>query len=308
MRRGRTRAAETALLASLARFPRGVQPRRELVYIYNIQHRQAELDAMLGALLELDALDFQYLLHWTKTRNTVWNPAGDLAALKRFVAADPDDRWSRLALVEALRRLDRLDEAEHMLSPLPLSDAQARTKRVLIAMDRGDHEGALALLSGAPDGDPQSARLRGQLALRRRDGAEAAGYFRIALAADPLDRATLAGLGTALKMAGQADAAQPHLDAAARHDALWSLVAHAATDEGEHDPKLPHQLGMACAAVGRTHEARAWLKLAIERDPLDTESQRSLFALEHEPPARSAGAPGAARASCASQERGRSRS
>ena len=281
IRRGLTRPAEAAFLASLKLLPRGVQPRKELVFIYNIQHRQAELDAVLGELLDLDALDFQYILHWTKTRNTVWNPKGDLPALEKFVAADPEDRRSRLALVEAYRRLDRLDDAERILAPMPPSDPGARTKRVLLAIDRGDLAAAESLLAEGPGDDPQLARLRGQLALRRRDGPAAVRYFRIALAADPIDRVALSGMGTALGLVGQPDAARPYLEAARRHDDLWKLVSRAATTEGEHDPKLPHQLGMACAAIGRNQEARAWLRLAISRDPLDTQSQRTLFELEH---------------------------
>jgi tetratricopeptide (TPR) repeat protein len=287
IRRGLTRPAEAALLASLRLFPRGVQPRKELVFIYNIQHRQAELDAVLAALMDLDALDYQYILHWTKTRNTVWNPNGDLPSLEKFAAADPEDHWSRLALVEALRRLDRLDDAQRALAPLSLSDPRVRTKRVLIAMDRGDFAAAESLLAEGPEDDPGLARLRGQLALRRRDGHAAQRQFRIALAADPIDRVALSGLGTALGMLGRTAEARPYLEAARRHDDLWKLVARAATAEGEHDSKLPHQLGMACAAVGRNQEARAWLRLAISRDPLDAESQQTLFELEHGAASRS---------------------
>jgi predicted Zn-dependent protease len=151
----------------------------------------------------------------------------------------------------------------------------------LIAMDRGDFAAAESLLFEGPEGDPVSARLRGQLALHRGDGPAAVRHFRIALAADPIDRAALSGLGTALLLVGQAEAAQPYLEAAGRHDELWRLVARATTTEGERDPKLPHQLGIACAAAGRYQEARAWLKLAIERDPLDAEGQHTLFELEH---------------------------
>jgi predicted Zn-dependent protease len=281
IRRGRTRPAEAAFLVALELLPRAVQPHKELVYIYNIQHRQAELDDQLIALLNLNALDFQYILHWTKTRNTIWNPKGDLPALEKFVAADPQDRWSRLALVEALRRLNRLDEAERVLVVLSPSEPGVRTKRVLIAMDRGDFAAAESLLAQGQEDDPLLAPLRGQMALRRRDGTAAVRYYRIALAADPIDRAALSGLGTALRLVGQDDAAQPYLDAASRHDELWRLVARAATAEGERDPKLPHQLGMACAAARRYPEARAWLMLAIQRDPLDAESQRTLFELAH---------------------------
>ena len=257
VRRGRARPAEAEFKAALKLFPNGVQPRKELVYLYNVQHRQAELDATLAELLDLDALDFAYILHWTKTRNTVWNPNGDLPSLEKFVAADAEDRWSRLALAEALRRLDRPGEAERTLAPLAEADPEARAERVLLAMGRGDFAIAESLLAGGPEDHPGLARLRGQLACRRRDGTAAARQFRIAVAADPTDRLALHGLGTALVMLGQADAARPYLEAARRHDNLWALVARAATVEGENDPPLPRQLGQACAAVGRNLEARA---------------------------------------------------
>src|SRR4051812_8697373 len=95
VRRGRTRPAEALFQAALRLTPGAVHPRRELVFLYNIQHRQRELDEQLTALDDLQSLDFQYVLHWSKTRNVVWNPREDLPKLEKFVAADPDDRWSR---------------------------------------------------------------------------------------------------------------------------------------------------------------------------------------------------------------------
>jgi Flp pilus assembly protein TadD len=154
-------------------------------------------------------------------------------------------------------------------------------------MDRGDFAAAESLLAGGPADHPGLARLRGQLALRRRQGEAAARQFRIAVAADPTDRLALQGLGTALQMLGKPDAARTYLEAARRHDALWALVARAATTEGENDPHLPHQLGIACAAIGRNLEARAWLRLAVRKDPLDSEGQKALFQLEHAPDCRS---------------------
>jgi predicted Zn-dependent protease len=288
IRQGRAGRAEAALLTSLKLLPRGIQPRKELVYIYNVQHRQAELDAQLAGLLDLDALDFQYVLHWTKTRNTVWNPRGDLAALEKFVASDPSDRWSRLALVEALRRLDRLDEAEAVLRKLPLDDPEARASHVLLLMSRGDLATAESLLAEGPGNHAELARLRGQLALRRHDGPAAVREFRIAHCCDPLDHMTTLSLGTALCMARQTEAAKPYLEAARRHEQLWALVSRAATPEGEHDPTLPHLIGVACAAIGRVQEARAWLRLALKRDPLDAAGQQMLFELEHGARSRSA--------------------
>lgn len=281
--RGRPRSAEAQFLEAIRLFPGGIKPRRELVYIYNIQRRQAELDATLGELLRLDALDFSYVLHWTKTRNTVWNPRGDLPALEKFVAADPGDRWSRLSLAEAMRRLDRLDDARRILAPLPDSDPDARAARVLLAMDRGAFDEAGKLLDHGPADHPGLARLRGQLALMRHDGEAAVRAFRIAADADPTDRLAMHGLGTALSLLGRTDEARPYLESARRHDKLWALVSRAATTEGEKDPAMPRELGLACAAIGREMEARAWLRLAVGRDPGDSEAQQALYRLDHGP-------------------------
>ena len=84
VRRGRTRPAEAAFLTVLKLLPHAVQPHKELVYIYNIQHRRAELDAQFFDLLELNEINFQMVLHWTKTRNTNWKPAGDLARVAKI--------------------------------------------------------------------------------------------------------------------------------------------------------------------------------------------------------------------------------
>jgi tetratricopeptide (TPR) repeat protein len=283
LKRGHARRAEADFLAAIRLFPRSTQPRKQLAFLYSIQRRQAELDVQLTALMEQGALNFAYALHWTKTRNVVWNPRSDVETLEKFVTADPDDRSSRLALVEALRRLDRLDEAERWISPLPETDADARAARVSLRMDRGDFPGAQKLLADGPAESAALARLRGQLAIQQNRAQEAVPWFRIALASDAVDRLALSGLGTALLLLGDRKGAEPYLETARHHDALHGLVARAATVDGERDPKLPHELGMACAAVGRTAEARAWLRLAIERDPLDSEGQRVLYELEHRP-------------------------
>jgi tetratricopeptide (TPR) repeat protein len=282
MKRGRLRPAEAAFLAAAALEPNSVKPHRELVYLYNLQHRQADLDAQLHALSELGTLEYGYLVHWTKTRNVVWNPARDCEDLARFLEADPGDRRSRLALAEGLRQMNRLDEAAGVLAPLPDSDSEARVLRAMLALDRGDLEALDRLLAASPDDDPNLARVRGQLALKRGDASAAVRYFRVAHAADPSDRVALFGLGSALARSGDPAAAEPYLAAARRHDAVTPLITRASTDLGAKDPELPARLGAACEAAGRLYEARAWYKLAIARDPLDRGSQQAVFRLGRE--------------------------
>jgi tetratricopeptide (TPR) repeat protein len=278
-RRGRLVPAEAAFRAALALEPRCVQARRELVFIYSIQNRLPELDAQLAALAEQKELDFQHLLHWGMVHHAPWAADQDRAALERFVAADPGDRYSRLALVEALRRTGQRAQAAALLEPLPASDPAARAARAQLALDDGDHAAVEALLSEGPSDHPALALLRGQLALSHGDPHAAIGHFRVALAAWPEDRAARFGLATALNLTGDTAAAQPLFEAIRRHDALGALLLRASSKEGPNDPTLPRRLGLACIAAGRPREARAWLELAIARDPLDGEAQRALYRL-----------------------------
>ncbi|WP_165227966.1 tetratricopeptide repeat protein [Aquisphaera insulae] len=279
MQRGRVGAAEAQYLACLAIQPDAVKARRELVYIYSVQHRQADLDRQLHELSERDSLEFAYLDHWGKTRNVVWSPERDCDELSRFIEADPDDRRSRIALVEGLRRMHRLDEAEKVIEPLPATDPEALALRGWLLLDRGELDALDRFLADSPQDDPRLAKLRGNLALKRGDGPTAVRFFRIAQAAEPADRSLNSGLANALRLAGQLEAAAPYLEAVRLHDAITPLITRASTDEGEKDRALPDQLAAACEAAGRLFEARAWYKLALSRDPVDAEAQQGFHRL-----------------------------
>ena len=278
-RRGRLPAAEAAFLKTLARQPDCAQARRELVYIYSVQRRLDRLDGQLAALAELGALDREHLIHWGRVRHINWSPAADLPGLERYVAADPDDRPSRLSLAEAQVRVGRLAEAESTLAPLPAADLDARVVRVRLAEARDDPEAAAALLNGDPDDHPGLAYLRGQHALSRRDGPAAVRHFRASYARQPHDRATLHGLARALVLTGDDDSARPLMDEVRLFDRAGVLIAEADAGKGRDDPALARRLGLAIAALERPAEARAWLRRAIAADPLDAEAQRALHRL-----------------------------
>lgn len=296
VKRDRLRAAEAHFLATLKAEPKAIQAHRELVYFYNVQHRQAELDEHLHVLSDLGALDYEQVLHWNKTRNVVWNPQRDCEALAGFLAADPGDRHSRLALVDGLRQLGRLDEADRVLGALPGSDPEARARYAQQALARGDQERAIRLLAGGPADHPALARLRGLLALSQGDRRGAVAALRVALAADDKDRAVLFALGTALKGLGDEEGARPYLEAARRHDALTPLITRASSAEGKKDPHMASQLAAACEEAGRLYESLAWYRLAVAQDPLDAAAQRGIARLDRKiagPSAASRGPNGA---------------
>jgi Flp pilus assembly protein TadD len=280
LRSDRAREAEQALRHAIALDPKLPQPHRELIYILGMQLRRGELAAEFEALSSIASLTFQNVFTWCLTRGVVWDPTGVREVLSKFVAADPDDRQSRLALAECLRQLNRFDDVEATLAPLPASDPEARAIRIRVALDRGDAAAAEALLAEGPEDHPALARYRGRLALMRGDIPGALRHLRAAYAVQPDDRDTVFLLGNALTQSGDADAARPFLEAAKDYDRLSTLVQRAAVPGAARDPDLQRALGAACEAVGRLPEARAWYKLAIGLEPLNPEGQRALYRVE----------------------------
>jgi tetratricopeptide (TPR) repeat protein len=279
LRRDRVRFAESWFQDALRLTPRLVQARRELIYIYGMQLRRPELNAQFLALSGLTPLTADNVFHWGLLRNSSWEPGEAIAILTRYISADPEDRWSRLALAENNRRMGRRDAALLALADLPPDDLQATAIRVQIAVDGQDMDQAECLLATDTTNAPGLARLRGRLALSRRDAKAAVFHWQIAYAADPDDRETTMGLLRALEIAGDSKAAEPLRESARALEWLNTLLHRAATSESRRDPNLLRQLGAACAALNRTAEAHAWYGLAIEFDPLDSESQQALYRL-----------------------------
>ena len=93
----------------------------------------------------------------------------------------------------------------------------------------------------------------------------------------PDDRDALFGLSNALTMQGDEKSAAPLREKVKQLELLNSLVQRAANPAERGKPDLMRELGAACAGLGRDGEARAWYKLAIATDPLDTISQQALF-------------------------------
>jgi tetratricopeptide (TPR) repeat protein len=278
LRMGRLRAAEADLLRAAELNPKQAQARRELVYLYGMQMRRDGLDAQFRALATLGPLTYDDALVWGLARGPKWNAEEVVADLRRFVATDPEERWSRLALAETLRQQGRADDAEEALAPLPATDPDARALRGALAVDRGDVPGAESLAAAGPSDHPGLARLRGRLALQGREWAAAARHFRAALATEPGHRDALYGLALALQQMDD-PAARPYRDAARARDELNQRLERAARDRGGDNPDALRELAEACEAVGRLPEARAWYELAIARDPLDARAQRALHRL-----------------------------
>ena len=280
LRRDRFRFAEEALRAAVRLDPKLVQAHRELIYIYGFQLRRAELAGEFLALSGLTDLRFEEMFHWGLLKNESWEPCEAAEMLAECVAADPDDRWSRLATggepAADGRAWTRPRRPWRSWPPTtPKRSRPASGSRWTAATTQA----AERLLASGPPADPALARLRGRLALSRRDAAAAVRHFRIAYELQPESREAVSGLIAALGIQGDAKAAAPLREIAARLDRLRALIQRAGSGKGRDDPELPLLLGDACAALHRDAEARGWYKVAIARDPLDSRAQRALFHL-----------------------------
>lgn len=278
---GRARPAEAAYLRAQRLDPGLLQTYRELVYLYANQRRQAEADAQFHALARRAPLDHVLAFAWCQGACDIWDPNAAGQVLARFVAADPKDRPSRLALAESFRRNSEFDRAEETLLPLSSADPDALALRAQMAIDRGDPEQATSLAAGGPADHPRLNVLRGQLALHRRDAGAAVALFRAAAEAAPDDRDALHGLGRALELTGTPGAGPP-LEKAARIDELRRAIQDSVSTL-KTDSKLFFKLGALCESIGWPGPARAWYALAVARDPLDRPAQEALSRLGGDP-------------------------
>ncbi len=280
--RHRLRPAEAHFKKAAEGLPNESQPFEELAYIYNLQHRWSDFDRAMLAVSDRGGLDFDRVLQWGKSRHVNWDPREDCETLAACVAADPDDRASRLTLAQGLYRQNEIQEAEDVLAPLPADDLDAAALRAAFAVERGDDEKAARIVQSAPADAPALAEVRARLALKRGDLEAAVAAFRLALKAKPDDRALLQGLGTALRLSGDAEGAAECFRVVDRFDAVSPLIARAATSRGKNDPSLPPLLSAACAAAGRLPEALAWARLSLAENPLDREAQQTVYRLDRE--------------------------
>jgi tetratricopeptide (TPR) repeat protein len=273
--------AEAELRRALKLKPSLLEAHKELVYILGIQGRRREVDAEFHALARLTPLSHHDLFTWALTHFTQWSP--DIVEdLDGFIKADPNDRYSRLAVVELL--LERPGEEvgayiQRILEPLPEADADALALRVEFAFNRGQVEEAERLLARAPANHPRTARIRGEIALRRHDFDAAIKYFKEALTGEPYDRVSPMHLAQALQLKGEKAAADVYLARVRRLNSIYNLIIRVRSANHQNQTSDLAELGKACEEAGLNEEARGWHTLAITMNPLDTNAQQALARL-----------------------------
>jgi tetratricopeptide (TPR) repeat protein len=274
--RDRARGMEALFREAIRLDPKLAAARRELIFLYGMQARRADLNAQYRALAELEPLGYDDVFLWMNSFENRWINDLIRSHLERYLAADPGDRSSRLALAGVLVRYNDLEGAEALLRPLPDADPDARVLRARIALSRMRMDEVRSIMNRGPTEHVDLALLRGQFAVRLKELATAAREFRIALRLDPTCREALEGLSAVLKQLGDREGA----DSAQRQAELWRRLTNLlqmAHVQHIRDKALFTQLGETCESLGQFPEARAWYRLALDQDPLDPAVQKSLY-------------------------------
>jgi tetratricopeptide (TPR) repeat protein len=274
--RDRARRMEALFCEALRPDPNLAAARRELIFLYGMQARRADLNAQYRALAKREPLGYDDVFLWMNSFENRWINDLIRTHLERYLAADPGDRSSRLALAGVLVRYNDLEGAEALLLPLPDSDPDAQVLRARIALSRMRLDEVRSILDRGPTEHVDLALLRGQFAVRLKDPATAARQFRIALRLDPTNREALEGLCAVLKPLGDREGAAAAQKQAEGWRRLTTLLQKAHVQH-IRDKALFTQLGETCEALGQFPEARAWYRLALDQDPLDPAVQKSLY-------------------------------
>jgi tetratricopeptide (TPR) repeat protein len=282
-KRDRARGMEAWFLEALRLDPSLAEVRRELIFLYAMQARRRDLNAQFQALAETETLSFDDVFLWTISFVDLWINDTIRPSLERYLAADAEDRPSRLALAAVMLKSGEIHEAESLLVPMPTADVDARVLRIRIALASHRLDRACEILSGGAREHASLALLRAQFAARSNDSAAAEGYYRTALRLDPHNHVAIQGLSLVLKQMGRIEESEKHRLEAEKWRLITSLLQKSKTFNIRDDVTLLAQLGAACEDVGLVAEACAWYRLAIGIDPLQTAVQKSLFRLRDRP-------------------------
>jgi tetratricopeptide (TPR) repeat protein len=277
-------AARKALIAALKIEPADSSSILELIDIDSIWMRRFEAAQKFKQLSEIRSLPFDLTLSWSQRVCGLWNPEEIETETALAVKADPSDNDSRLALVAALTKQKRYDEAEAALAAIEPEAEKAlkwevAAARGSIAIERNDEEGAAKAIAGAPEDFPAAALIRARLARRRGKFAEAAAGFEAVLKAEPDNRTALEGFGLALMSLGKKDEAKRILDRAVIVTRFVESIALLSKPGESRDDKLIRQIAATAEKLGYVDLARAWYKVILERSPLDDQAQEAIYRL-----------------------------
>jgi tetratricopeptide (TPR) repeat protein len=203
------------------------------------------------------------------------NLTAAVADCRRALAADPDNRNTRVRLARALLQAGQARKAEPLFAGLydqSPDDPQAGVGLALCRRQLGRTAQARQLLAHLTERFPETFEVlleRGRLALETGQDADAETWLRRAVALAPDDYRALYSLSQCLNRRG------PPAEARALRERVRRLQADMArmsrlTDRLQRrpaDPDLRRQIGDLFLRIGEDREGLFWLQSALRADP-----------------------------------------
>ena len=302
----RARDAERLFRRSTELYPQYLAPRLRLIFLYQLQIRDAELRRELAAVRAERPWTLAELTFSTGFMGTVFDWPSQITELEKFVAADPDDVNSILALAECQLASEQVDKAiellDRSLAARPFDQA-LRGMLADVLLRRQNPDRARQILGTETRTDETSvhlARAYGATYAAAGDWEQAAAWFDRAVQRDADHRPTVFELGQALERAGRHDEANRILH---RARLIELLVAERArflelvgpkiwrfesgdrenADDGDDAERsdfraqIAVEIARLLVELERADEAAAWLEQVLAWNPADSRA-RGLYA------------------------------
>ena len=276
------RLAEQRFLASILLHPTFLKPRESLAKLYYIQVRPADLQLQLDAIRSVRDWNLEELfasqLAWVTSRL----PLENIPILEGFVAANPADVFSCIALARHYLIHDRTGEAIDLLKKAELHEPDNFTVRGLLSechLKFSDAETAWRQLehdTPAADNPAEWWRALGRCATEAELWPEAASALTHAVAKNPNDYEAAYLLGIAAKRCGQNQLAEQELGRASTTQKLAtaaSIFLVANRDRQDVLATAILDIGRLLVELQRPSEALHWLSAFLAMRPNHQEAQ-----------------------------------
>lgn len=273
----RAREAERALRCSVELHPTYLQPRELLLGLHDAQMRRPEIISDLAGIARLRELMLRELVLWVVAGEPAAPPEPAIVQLQKFLAEDPADLESRIALARYHLVEGEPQKAEQLLRDASGTD-QANDARVRAvrseAFLRNEQFGAAreALGPWPPAAESHELLWRsfGLYWTDIGDWRRAAESFARFARANPYNLTAEYQFGTALQRLGQNETAARHLQRAEQLDRLRRHVQR--LSRGDHGRKVHFaevvaHVGALTEELGRDRDALAWFRQALLLDP-----------------------------------------
>ena len=275
------RLAEQQFLASIALHPTFLKPRESLVKLYYIQVRPAELQRQLNAIRDVRDWNLEELFASQLTWFLSSQPLENIPILEGFVAADPADVISSIALARHYLINDRTQEAIELLQKAGLNEPDNLTVHGLLSechLKLSDSKAAWRQIQhDTPTTNNPTAwwRALGRCATKAELWPEAVLAHTHTVGGNPNDYEAVYLLGLAEQRCGRSDDSVRHLEQARTTEKLANAASILLkTNRERHDLLSASilEVGRLLLELRRPQEALPWLSAFLTMRPNHAEA------------------------------------